>query len=228
MCLQNHNLVWGVWGSSPRKFEKIRPQICLLRHFGHISANHFMIKDVKSWLTCVEVDVTQGKFQRFQGSAWKSRISRIFSKDVATLFKLPVDRTEKWNNQKRTKMYEMGTLSVTPFSEKLCGVSEKCVEFGVNLWWKFTQYVSFRIFIFEDFTTLYSISVFKQIMRLIFTVLIWLWDSRMNMIKATNGGTQWYSDTMTQTLIYLGTTSYFNIKSILWNPIPGPIPNMPW
>ncbi len=33
-------------------------------------------------------------------------------------------------------------------------------------------------------------------------------------IKATNGGTQWYSDNMMQTLIYLGTSWYFNTRAI--------------
>ncbi len=35
--------------------------------------------------------------------------------------------------------------------------------------------------------------------------------------KATNGGWQWYSDNMMQTLIYRGTSWYFNTKSIYYD-----------
>ena len=35
------------------------------------------------------------------------------------------------------------------------------------------------------------------------------------LLKATNGGPQWYSDNMMQTLIYLGTSWYFNTKHYL-------------
>ncbi len=38
-------------------------------------------------------------------------------------------------------------------------------------------------------------------------------------IKATTGGPQWYSYNMMQTLIYLGTSWYFNTKSV-WAKMP--------
>ena len=44
-------------------------------------------------------------------------------------------------------------LCGTPFTEKLCGVTWYCVEWGVNPRWKCTQYGSFRIFIFEHAAT---------------------------------------------------------------------------
>ncbi len=50
----------------------------------------------------------------------------------------------------------MGALSVTPFTEKLCGVTQHCVEWGVYPRWKSTQYGSFRIFIFKHATTLFG------------------------------------------------------------------------
>ena len=58
--------------------------------------------------------------------------------------------------QKVLELCGMGALSVTPFTEKMCGVAQHCVEWGVYPRWKSTQYGSFRIFIFEHATTLFG------------------------------------------------------------------------
>ncbi len=58
--------------------------------------------------------------------------------------------------QKVLEMFGMGASAVTLFTGKLCGVTQHCMEWGVNPRCKSTQDGSFRIFIFEHATTLFG------------------------------------------------------------------------
>ncbi len=72
---------------------------------------------------------------------------------------VPLQRKSMFGNNFCKKVLDlcgMGVLSVTPFTENLCGITQHCVDWGVNPRWKSTQYWSFPIFFFFFWACYYA------------------------------------------------------------------------